>query len=410
MSLCYNNHIRVLQKFYINKFLVKSCEIQMWSSFMQSLFFRMRFVHWVGVFLLLLNAFLLTENLYSQIVQVVIAIVILIHDIDEKVNGVDVAKKIIESLENFKVGSKIDLKLQFSSEYAKMVELFNDFTERISKAVELSNSSNELYQKLKNLESSLDKLNSYFGQNEKIGTQLVEKLSTITVESDNNLEFSEKVLTSLENSTKKIDTALAKMSKLQEYVNQTHEAELQLSGDLQSLTQNAEEIKGVLTIIADISDKTNLLALNAAIEAARAGEHGRGFAVVADEVRKLAESTQKSLTEINASVNVIVQSISDASDAVEKNAQSALKLVEISEEVQNGLSEVNDVIAQTHEESQADTENSEIIKKEAHESKALANKQMVDMQQTANVLNEMKQSIASVDSTTKELVERISHI
>ena len=377
---------------------------------MQSLFFRMRFVHWIGVLLLLLNAFLLTENLYSRIVQIIIAIVILIHDIDEKVNGVDAAKKIIENLENFKVGSKIDLKLNFSSEYAKMIDLFNAFTERISHAVELSSSSNELYQKLKNLENSLDRLNGYFIEDEKIGTQLVEKLSTIAVESDSNLEFSAKVLASLENSTIKIDAAIAKMSKLQEHINQTHEAELQLSADLQSLTQNAEEIKGVLTIIADISDKTNLLALNAAIEAARAGEHGRGFAVVADEVRKLAESTQKSLTEINASVNVIVQSISDASDAVEKNAESALKLVEISEDVQNGLGEVNSVIAQTHEESQADTENSEIIKKEAHESKALASKQIEEMRQTADVLDEMKHSIERVNITTKELVEHISHI
>ena len=377
---------------------------------MQSLFFRMRFVHWVGVLLLLLNAFLLTDNLYSRIVQIVIAVVILLHDFDEKVNGVDAAKKIIENLENFKVGSKIDLKLKFSSEYAKMIDLFNAFTERISHAVELSSSSNELYEKLQRLENSLDKLNNYFGENEQLSTQLVEKLSTITVESDSNLEFSEKVLLSLENSTKKIDAALVKMSKLQEHINQTHEAEVQLSDDLQSLTQNAEEIKGVLTIIADISDKTNLLALNAAIEAARAGEHGRGFAVVADEVRKLAESTQKSLTEINASVNVIVQSISDASDAVDKNAQSALKLVEISEEVQNGLNEVNSVIAKTHKESQADTENSEIIKKEAYESKDLATKQIEEMKQTADVLDEMKHNIASVHTTTKELVTRISNI
>ena len=127
-------------------------------------------------------------------------------------------------------------------------------------------------------------------------------------------------------------------------------------------------------------------------------------------MRKLAENTQKSLSEINASVNVIVQSISDASDAVEKNAESALQLVSISDEVQASLHEVNEVTSITHQNSLDDTENSEIIKTEAHESKELATEQIQRFNQTSKVLEEMKNSIAIVDRTTKTLVEQISNI
>ncbi len=120
-------------------------------------------------------------------------------------------------------------------------------------------------------------------------------------------------------------------------INQRAETELDLAQNMQNLSSEANDVKTILVIIGDIADQTNLLALNAAIEAARAGEHGRGFAVVADEVRQLAERTQKTLSEINATINVIVQSIGDASVHMSTNSQEIQELATIAQGVEDRI-------------------------------------------------------------------------
>ncbi|SFV57162.1 Methyl-accepting chemotaxis protein [hydrothermal vent metagenome] len=141
-------------------------------------------------------------------------------------------------------------------------------------------------------------------------------------------------------------------------IHQSVVLEHSMSEKLEQLSGETRQIKGVLEIISDISDQTNLLALNAAIEAARAGEHGRGFAVVADEVRKLAERTQQSLTEINMIVAVIIQSVSDASEQMNKNADSIESLSDISKSVEDNINTSVETMDKTNKLTQASAKGS----------------------------------------------------
>jgi len=208
-----------------------------------------------------------------------------------------------------------------------------------SRVDEVSNSMEQMVRSVKQVGATTDKL---AGASEDTSSSMEEMASAMRV-----VDTSAESMASLSlDVVAKAEIGQAKVCQTIEGMEAIRDATDAAERVIRGLGSRTLEIGGILDVIDDVADETNLLALNAAIIAAQAGEQGKAFSVVADEIKELADRVLASTKEIGGLIRSVQEESENAIGAIEAGSQSVMSGVDLSAEAGRTLEEITEASRQ----------------------------------------------------------------
>lgn len=317
---------------------------------LNSLFVRTRLAHWAGILVVLVSAVFFTDNLIGQILQGLVALVVFLHDLDEKHWGADTVNSLRQYLARLAgkdLSAQCGVNTRGNSEMAHVVNvvdgLRNEFRGALASMKQVSADTTRTTTALHSTSNTV---------NNRVAAAL-QSLQNTRRYSDEISQLVQSLSRQAEASHSEVESTLASIhevrhnaTEMSESLQRYTEINGRLAEKLGLLSSQANAVRDVLTTVSEVANQTNLLALNAAIEAARAGEQGRGFAVVADEVRALADRTKHSLVEIQSTINSIDASIAEASKEMSDQSKVLRELSQVADRAESSAASAAAAVGQ----------------------------------------------------------------
>ncbi|MCB1309146.1 MAG: hypothetical protein KDK30_13230 [Leptospiraceae bacterium] len=179
-----------------------------------------------------------------------------------------------------------------------------------------------------------------------------------------------------------------------------------MSASMGKIAESSDQMRGIVALINDISDKVNLLSLNASIEAARAGDAGRGFTVVAEEISRLADRTAESIQNINQLIEMSSGLVRDGLITM-RDSNSVLKSI-----IQD-VESINSVIKEIHDSMERQTESYSRFTGQLDAVRTVANNVKTSTEEQKSSVREIMDSLSRINGVTQEnatTADRVSAI
>ena len=246
------------------------------------------------------------------------------------------------------------IKIDGNDEVAETAEAFNRFLDQLrSMFVRIDQESVQLTAGVKDIHGVVEQLSGDSQRLAELTAENAAAIEEITVSISHIADNSNDADTLIKGTDALSQESVAAVRGVADEASRSAQDVEALSTMLDGLNHRSQEISGIIQVIKEIADQTNLLALNAAIEAARAGEQGRGFAVVADEVRKLAERTSQATEQITAMIEGVGEETRKAVDNMQNTLDTVRGGAEHSTEAAEKITAIrqsmNDVVAKIEE-------------------------------------------------------------